>query len=41
VVEVKEALEVTTQTPKGPEPRCNNEKILREHGIPSLPMLQT
>jgi hypothetical protein len=33
---VEEASEVTTQTPNAPEPRCNNAKTLREHGIQSL-----
>ena len=36
LVEVKEASNETLQTPKGPEPRCNNAKTLREHGILSL-----
>ena len=36
VVEVKETPEETSQTPKGQEPRCNNAKTLRDHGIQSL-----
>jgi hypothetical protein len=36
VVEVKEAPEGSAQTPKEQEPRCNNAKTLREHGIQSL-----
>ena len=34
VVEVKEATEETLHAPK--EPRCNNAKTLRDHGILSL-----
>ena len=36
VVEVKETPEETSQPRKGQEPRCNNAKTLRDHGIQSL-----